>query len=470
MGFELRFTDKEVTAWGGMGLMKRLLDYMNFDAALKLAELPQPGSNRGYRPEQLVIQFMLSIWCGANRFEHTEVTRHDPVLKRLFGFKQMANFKAIMRLFRKCSQADNERIANTLYSWQFSQLGIDGLTLGLDSTVMTRYGVQEGTARGYNPSKPGRVSHHPLMAFVADTRMIANCWLRPGNTASANNVGAFLDSTLTHLAGKRIGLLRADSGFSDNAFLCKLEAQHTAHIIALRLNQPLQRALVDAPGWWSIDEGIDLVSVQYQAPSWPHPRTVVGIRQHINQRVNPKGKTLSLFADDPAIGQYRFGALVTNTPLPAQEVWRTYRGRADCDQPEGRRTASGWFREAECGFAAQNRIKELKYDFAADSFCLKEFWATEASLTMVMLAYNFMSLFRQVALRHSLISGGKEVQHTLNTLRLKLFAKAGYIGTEGRKDVLRLAVAMRQRQWFEGVWDKSKSFDLPVTFSPVFTP
>ena len=448
MGFELRFTDKEITAWGGMGLMKRLLDHLDFDSALQLAGLPQPGSNRGYPPAQLIVQFMLSIWCGANRFEHTEVTRHDPVLKRLFGFKRMANFKAIMRLFRKFTQADNERIANILYSWQFSQLGIDGLTLDLDSTVMTRDGTQEGTARGYNPSKPGRVSHHPLMAFVADTRMIANCWLRPGNTASANNVCAFLDSTLTNLADKRIGLLRADSGFSDNAFLCKLEAHKTAHIIALRLNQPLQRALVDAQGWWAIDDGIDLVSMQYQAPSWPHPRTVVGIRQHVNQRANAKGKTLSLFADDPAIGQYRFGALVTNTPLPAQEVWRTYRGRADCE----------------------NRIKELKYDFAADSFCLKEFWATEASLTMVMLAYNFMSLFRQVALRHSIISGGKDVQHTLNTLRLKLFAKAGYIGTEGRKEVLRLAVAMRQRQWFEGVWDKSKSFDLPVTFSPVFTP
>ena len=282
---------------------------------------------------------------------------------------------------------------------------------------------------GKDQSKPGRVSHHPLMAFVADTRMIANCWLRPGNPARANNVSAFLDSTLTNLAGKRIGLLRADSGFSDNAFLCKLETSATSHIIALRLNQPLQRALVDAQGWWAIDEGIDLVSVQYQAPSWPHPRTVVGIRQHVNKRASPKGKTLSLFADDPTVGQYRFGALVTNTTLPAQEVWRTYRGRADCE----------------------NRIKELKYDFAADSFCLKEFWATEASLTMVMLAYNFMSLFRQVALRHSLISGGKDVQHTLNTLRLKLFAKAGYIGTEGRKDVLRLAVAMRQRQWFEGV-------------------
>ncbi|MDP3743918.1 MAG: hypothetical protein Q8Q76_06210 [Methylotenera sp.] len=105
------------------------------------------------------------------------------------------------------------------------------------------------------------------MAFVADTRMIANCWLRPGNTASANNVSAFLDSTLTKLTGKRIGLLRADSGFSDNAFLCKLEAQNTSHIIALCLNQPLQRALVDATGWWTIDDGIDLVSVQYQVPT-----------------------------------------------------------------------------------------------------------------------------------------------------------------------------------------------------------
>jgi hypothetical protein len=74
---------------------------------------------------------MLSIWCGANRFEHAEVTRHDPVLKRLFGFKRMANFKAIMSLFRKFTQADNERIANTLYQWQFQQLGIDGLTLDL---------------------------------------------------------------------------------------------------------------------------------------------------------------------------------------------------------------------------------------------------------------------------------------------------------------------------------------------------
>jgi len=82
---------------------------------------------------------------------------------------------------------------------------------------MTRYGQQEGAARGYNPRKPGRNAHHPLMAFVADARMIANFWLPPGNSHSANNALAFLDDSLAKLGDKRVALLRADSGFNDQA-------------------------------------------------------------------------------------------------------------------------------------------------------------------------------------------------------------------------------------------------------------
>ena len=456
MEFDLRFTDKEITAWGGMGLMKRMLDHLGFESALAAAQLPQPGSNRGYRPEQLITQFMLSVWCGANRFEHAEVTRHDPVLKRLFGFKRMANFKAVMRLFNKFTQGTNESVMDSLYRWMFGQLSINGITLDLDSTVMTRYGAQEGAARGYNPAKRGRASHHPLMAFVADTRMIANCWLRPGNSSSANNVQAFLANTRHRLGDKRVSLLRADSGFCDSAFLDHLDQQQLHHIIALRQNQPLQRALVNAKGWWGLQdergkpvEGIELTRFAYQANTWSKPRWVVGIRQHIDQRAAPKGKTLNLFADDPVIGKWRFSALVTDLDLPAEAIWRLYRGRADCE----------------------NRIKELKYDFAANSFNMKYFWATEAALNTVMLAYNLMSLLRQVLLKTSAVKhSSTSVQHTLQTLRYKLFAKAAYITTEGRKPILNLALAMQQRAWMQGLWDASTTFDLPATFAPIYPP
>ena len=444
MSFELRLTDKEITAWGGLGLLKRMLDHLGFDQALRACGLPQPGSNRGYKPEQLIVQFMLSIWCGANRFEHGEVTRHDPVLKRLFGFQKMANFKAVMRLFAKFSHAINTQVIGDLYRWLFDQVSMDRITLDLDSTVMTRHGQQEGAVRGYNPRYRGRASHHPLMAFVADIRLIVNCWLRPGNSHSANNVQGFLAQTLDHLGSKQVGLLRADSGFSDNAFLDEIAKKPFNHVIALRLNQPLQRALVEKSGWWPLEEGIDLISFDYQATSWSCARRVIGIRQHIHTRPHAKGKTLSLFADDPQMGHYRFAALVTNLDLPAAEVWRLYRGRADCE----------------------NRIKELKYDFGTDSFCMHNFWATEACLNITMIAYNLMSLFRTAVLKTAVMSSGsnnkKDVQHTLKTLRYKLFAKAGYITHEGRKNILNLAMAMRQREWMEGLWDRSKTFELPV--------
>jgi DNA-directed RNA polymerase subunit L len=289
--------------------------------------------------------------------------------------------------------------------------------------------------------------------------MIANCWLRPGNSSSANNVQSFLASSRHRLGDKQVSLLRADSGFGDSAFLDYLDQQQLHHIIALRLNQPLQRALVNAEGWWVLQdehgkpiegvEGIELTRFTYQASAWHKPRWVVGIRQHIDQRAAPKGKTLNLFADDPVIGRWRFSALVTDLDLPAEAIWRLYRGRADCE----------------------NRIKELKYDFAADSFNMNNFWATEAALNTVMLAYNLMSLLRQVLLKTSAVKhSSTSVQHTLQTLRYKLFAKAAYITTESRQPILNMALAMQQRTWMQGLWDASKTVELPATFTPIYPP
>jgi hypothetical protein len=81
------------------------------------------------------------------------------------------------------------------------------------------------------------------MVFVADTRMIANCQLRPGNANSAHNVQAFLASTRHRLGDKQVSLLRADSGFSDATFLDHPDQQSAPqrlhYMIALRQNRPL---------------------------------------------------------------------------------------------------------------------------------------------------------------------------------------------------------------------------------------
>jgi hypothetical protein len=43
-----------------------------------------------------------------------------------------------------------------------------GYSLDLDSMIFSRHGTQQqGAAIGYHPRRPGRLSHHPLLALVA---------------------------------------------------------------------------------------------------------------------------------------------------------------------------------------------------------------------------------------------------------------------------------------------------------------
>jgi hypothetical protein len=110
-------------------------------------------------------------------------------------------------------------------------------------------------------------------------------------------------------------------------------------------------------GWLTLDDGVEISEMQYHCPSWKKKRRIVMVRQQIKKRPKAAGKTLKLFDDEQYYRQYRYSAYVTNLTLSASEVWRLYRGRGD----------------------AENRIKELKYDFGFDSFNMLSFFGTEAA-------------------------------------------------------------------------------------------
>ena len=57
--FDVKFTSREVSAWGGLTLLKRMLDGMDFKSAMQSWGLPKPGSNRGYAPGQLIDRIYL---------------------------------------------------------------------------------------------------------------------------------------------------------------------------------------------------------------------------------------------------------------------------------------------------------------------------------------------------------------------------------------------------------------------------
>ena len=359
MDFAIGFTDKEITPWGGMALMKRMLDRCDMDGVISTLGLPVPGSNRGYKAQEILKSFWVSVWCGANRFLHTEVTRQDEVIRRIFGWDRICGQDTYKRFFGRFTQGMNQRVFTLLYRWFFQNLQFDNYTLDLDSSVLIRYGDQEGARLGYNARKPGRKSHHPLMAFVADCRMVANLWLRSGNAHTANNLFSFLEDTLHKLEGKRVGLLRCDSGFYGERIFRYLEERPISYVIAARLYPPVQREISRQKVWLKLGEGIEVGEVQYLGADSSRARRMVMVRQLIRDRSKATGKPLRLFQDSEIYNRYRYHCFITNLTLPAQQVWNLYKQRAD----------------------AENRIKELKYDFGFDSFNLNSFYGTEAALT-----------------------------------------------------------------------------------------
>jgi len=194
MEFDISFTNKEITPWGGMIFLKQMLQKIGFRELIENnPDLPVSGSNRGYKTSTIIESFITSIWCGANRFLHTEVTRHDTTLGKIFDWKHTPGQDTYKRFFSKFDIGTNQRVFTSLFSWFFENLSFDTFTLDIDSSVMTRYGEQEGAKKGYNPQKRGRASHHPLIAFIADVKLVANMWLRSGDTSSANNFLSFLE-------------------------------------------------------------------------------------------------------------------------------------------------------------------------------------------------------------------------------------------------------------------------------------
>ena len=47
-----------------------------------------------------------------------------------------------------------------------------------------------------NPRGPGRLSHHPLLAFLAEANFVLHAWLRSGNTGAGQGVVQFLREAL----------------------------------------------------------------------------------------------------------------------------------------------------------------------------------------------------------------------------------------------------------------------------------
>jgi len=417
----ISFTDQRLTAHGGMVVWSHFLHQKRFRRQLREVLPHRPTSPNAYEPTDVALGYIGGILCGADKLSRVAWLQSDPALSQVLGVEAIASQSTLSRFFDMFGQKTCN-VLNGLHRQAVGSLPSlqDGYTLDLDSwSLLHEDGHQQGVAVGYTRQglKP---CHRPLIAALAESKLIANYWLRRGDSPCANGAAEFLRQTVQGLpAHIRIKLVRGDAGFGEAGVQDMAQALGLKFIFVARLTQKVQSLCRHDDAHWQRTEipGLEVQEVELDQPG----RRLIVVRQRVEQRPQAGGKTLL------EVPGYRFQALVTNLPrsVDALNVWRRYNGRADIE----------------------NRIKELGQQFGIKRLCVENFWGTEAMHHLAIAAYNLCVLLQRRL--------GQLEKCELNTLRWRLFGRAAVWSRARGKPTLKLAVwGQAHRNWWHDILTK----------------
>jgi hypothetical protein len=289
--------------------------------------------------------------------------------------------------------------------------------------------------KGYNPRKPGRGSHHPLLAVLAEAHFVLHGWLRSGNTRADTGVVEFLKEVLAKLASREcLRRVRADSGFFAQEWLQYLKELKLGDIVVAKLTPWLKREAARVKEWRALDATYAVGEFQLQLLGWDRARRFVVVREEMRESKASLGRKLI------QVPGYTFRIFATNLPDLPEEIWRDYNQRACVEQ----------------------RIEELKSDLAADDFCLREFFATEAAFLSILMLFNLLGEFQ----RASGMSGYRQPA----SLRVQVFLCGAILGRAGHQVVLHLSAAWGGLEKRNPLLDRLLQYEIPTSPKLDFQP
>lgn len=286
--------------------------------------------------------------------------------------------------------------------------------LDIDSTVLPLYGRKiQGAEIGYNPTKRGRPSYHPLLVFEGHTQESWGGIQRPGNVASSTDSIPFVKVCLTKIPKNIYRIrLRADEGFYSWNMVNFLDGEKVGFVIVAKITAPIKCML---PGlkYHTFRKGWKCAEFKYQPDKWEKHYRFVAVRKLINQ----EEPAVTLFT----IEDYAYHIYVTNLFLQPQEVFHFYNGRCH----------------------AELDIKELKINLPLAKIPTRNFVANEAYLQIILLAYNLVVWFKIFCLPK------KFQKKKLMNLRLDLLMLPARLVKSGSHNILKLPVGyIYQREFF----------------------
>ena len=365
------FTGNNITKYSGLNTVAK---YMNKQGIVKSISTLFPTewhSATKFGVNQILISIAMSSFCGINRICKIASFTGDGLVRALLKLDKAINENAISATLKKLGQSGARKLQMLLLTKNARWLEVSGLkniTLDADSTVKSVCGSQEGAAKGYNTTKKGAKSYHPLLVFVSEMKLLYHTWFRTGSAYTSNGIVDFLKEVEVSLP-KNIAkvFFRADSGFFSGKLFDLLESFDWDYLVKVKLKN--LAVLLKKQEWEVIDTQKDVAICEfaYKAGSWKEARILNAIRT-VKEYVET-----DFFGESKIVPVYQYACYISTYELNAAELHKIYKQRS---------TSETW-------------IEQVKSHVMAGATLTGDFWANDILWQLSVFAYNISVMMRQ---------------------------------------------------------------------------
>ncbi len=429
----LRSCEDNLSPYGGLVAWEHFLERTGL--FMRLAEFyPLPRTSPNATPVIDILRaFALNCLIGGTRFAHTRRLQDDRVIARIIGFKKgrICGEDAFRRLCKNLTVPQAREWMGHGEAMIYHAIPAHCIA-DWDSTVNTRYGSQEDVEDGYNPHKPGRGSHHPLVCVIDGTRLALHMEWRKGNTVSATDWATAMEKVWSNpIARQRIKLNRGDIGFGQEKIMAWHEqsgvGERPKYLFKLKMTAGVKRAItkIQWPEWKKQENekvGVkQYAEIDLKLQGWSRSRRVI-----VSRTLRPSApQSQTEFWDTPEEDTDAFVTNLSVAEASASEGDFLYRKRAD----------------------TENVFDELKNQWGFAGFCAQKAVISECAARILLLIYNLWAMFVRV-------TQNRDSHTEAVTSRYELLMVPCRLVTSGRQRQVKLAIGEKFKERLQAAYQR----------------
>jgi len=344
-------------------------------------------SNNAPKKIDVLGSMFLSILSGHNRYVHMTALRGDTVNTQLLGMNKIISDSSAIRALKRMNEEEAIAWLQTHLQSCYEPLLTTPWILDADVTVKPLYGHQEGAKVGYNSHKPGRPSHTYHTYLMANTRLILEVNVQPGNESQSSHSMPGLVSLLNRLpAACHPAFIRGDCGWGNDPVMAELEELGQRYLFKLKRSEGVKALVSKVHGlgeWTRFNDEWELKESTLKLHGWKQARRVIVTRRRLPKEslIGVECKVgeqqeLDLLVGPEDMRLYEYSVLVTNLEDELVTLMQHYRDRADCE----------------------NNFDETKNQWGWGGFVTEHLQTSQIMARMVALVYNWWNLFVRLAI------------------------------------------------------------------------